>query len=441
MKRRDFLKTAGAGVLAMTAGSASRVYGANSRVNVALIGCGSRGSFVAGEMAKVSNVEIGVVCDVYGRNAEKARQKFGGTARIAKDFRDVMAMKDVDAVLISTPDHWHAILSITALKAGKNVYCEKPIEHTIQEGLAILETTKKNPESIFLTGTQHRSAPHIQEAADMVQGGHIGEVHFVSVWNYSNSLPGITLPPDQDPPKDMDWDFYLGPAPAVPYNPTRHGPDYRLWMDYSSGRASDYGVHRMDSVHQIMGCDTPTSCNATAHRYCLGGAGDHPDVLQATYEYPGWIMSYEALELNSFGSMARITKGLPHHGARPNGKNRPNGMMFVGTKATLIVDRRAMELIPEPGQEDKIKPIARGNDEPTGLHAQHFIRCIRDGETPRCDALVGHRGGNICHLANISYKVGRKLKWDPIKEVILGDAEASKLMGKKARKPWDMITI
>ena len=139
--------------------------------------------------------------------------------------------------------------------------------------------------------------------------------------------------------------------------------------------------------------------------------------------------------------MARITQGLPHHGAQPNGKNRPNGMMFVGTKATLIVDRRAMELIPEPGQEDKIRPIARGNDEPTGLHAQHFIRCIRDGEEPRCDALVGHRGGNTCHLANISYKVGRKLKWDPIKEVIIGDAEASKLMGKKARKPWDMITI
>jgi hypothetical protein len=116
-------------------------------------------------------------------------------------------------------------------------------------------------------------------------------------------------------------------------------------------------------------------------------------------------------------------------------------MMFVGTKATLIVDRRALELIPEPGQEGKIEPIAQGNDEPTGLHAQHFIRCIRDGDKPRCDALIGHRGGIICHLANISHKVGRKLEWDPENEVIIGDPEAAKLMGKKAREPWDMITL
>jgi len=113
----------------------------------------------------------------------------------------------------------------------------------------------------------------------------------------------------------------------------------------------------------------------------------------------------------------------------------------VGTKATLIMDRRAMELIPDPGQEGKIKPIAQGNDEPTGLHAQHFVRCIRAGEKPRCNELVGHRGGNICHLANISYKVGRKLKWDPEKEVIIGDPEASRLLGKQARKPWDVITM
>jgi len=425
----------------MTARAASRVDGANSRVHVALIGCGGRGTLVAGEMNKVDGVEVGVVCDVHTRNAERATQELGGTARIVGDFRAVLDMKEVDAVLVATPDHWHAIPSIRALEAGKHVYCEKPIEHTIQEGLAILEAVKEHPKPVFLTGTQHRSAPHIQQAAEMVQGGVIGEVRFVSVWNYSNSLPGIPVVPDQEPPADMDWDFYLGPAPWVPYNPNRHGPNYRAWMDYSSGRVCDYGVHRFDSVHQIMGSDTPTSCNAVAHRYCLGGAGDHPDVLQATFEYPGWMMSYEALELNSFGSMARTTKGLPHHGASPDGKDRPNGMMFFGTKATLIVDRRALELIPEPGQEGKIAPIARTNDEPTALHAQHFISCIRDGDEPRCDALIGHRGGVICHLANISYKVGRRLEWDPENEVIVQDAEASRLMGKEARKPWDMITL
>lgn len=441
MKRRDFLnKAAGTSAAILTAGSASRIYGANNRLNVALIGCGGRGTLVASEMAKVDDVEIGVVCDVYGRNAENAKQRFSGTAKIVKDFRDVMAMKDVDAVLVGTPDHWHAIQSIMALEAGKHVYCEKPIEHTIQEGLAILAAKKKAPQSVFLTGTQHRSAPHIMKAAEMVQGGEIGEVHYVSVWNWSNNYPGSPMKPAEPIPDDLDWDFYLGPAPMVPFHQTRIGGTYRDWMAYSSGRVSDYGVHRFDSVHQIMGDDPPISCNATAYRYRpKDRVGDHPDIMQATFEYPGWIMSYEAMELNSFGSMARITKGLPHHGSRLDGKNRPNGFMFVGTKATLIMDRRAMELIPEPGQN--IKPIAKGNEEPTPLHAQHFIRCIRDGEKPRCDDVVGHRGGVICHLANISYKVGRKLTWDPEKEVIVGDPEASKLLGKKARKPWDMITM
>jgi predicted dehydrogenase len=441
MKRRAFLQTAGAGVVAATARGAGHVPGAHSRVNMALVGCGGRGTLVAGEMSRIDGVEFGVLCDVHARNAERARQRLGGTARIVGDFREVLDMKEVDGVLLTTPDHWHAIPAISALEAGKHLYCEKPIEHTIQEGLAIVEAAREHPEPVFLTGTQHRSAPHIARAAQIVQSGEIGEVHFVSVWNYSNSLPGIPVVPDQDPPADLDWDFYLGPAPRVPYNPNRHGPRYRVWKDYSSGRVSDYGVHRFDSVHQIMGCDTPTSCNASAYRYCLGGAGDHPDVLQATYEYPGWMMSYEALELNGFGSMARITEGLPHHGATPGGRNRPNGMMFVGTRATLIVDRRALELIPEPGQEGKIPAITEGADEPTGLHARHFIRCVRDGEEPRSGARVGHRAGVVCHLANISYKVGRKLRWDPEAEVIIGDPEATALMGKKARAPWDRITV
>ena len=441
MKRREFLKrAAGTGMAGLTAASASRVYGANSRINLALIGCGTRGTPVASHMANVDGVEIGVVCDVYRRNVERAKEKFGGTAKIVKDFRDVMAMKDVDAVLVATPDHWHAIPSITALEAGKHVYCEKPIEHTIQEGLAILAAKKKAPRCVFLTGTQHRSAPHIMKAAEIVQGGQIGEVRFVSVWNWSNDYPGSPMKPAEPTPDDLDWDFYLGPAPMVPYHQTRIGASYRKWMAYSSGRVSDFGVHRFDSVHQIMGCDQPTSCNAVAYRYRpKDHVGDHPDIMQATFEYPGWIMSYEAMELNGFGSMARITKGLPHHGTNGRGKHRPNGFMFVGTKATLIMDRKAMELIPEPGED--IKPIAEGYEDATPLHAQHFIRCIRDGEKPRCDDVVGHRGGVICHLANISYKVGRKLVWDPDKEVIVGDKEASELLGKKARKPWDMITI
>ena len=158
MRRREFLKrVAVTGAAVVTADSTRRVYGANGRVRLALIGCGGRGTYVASEIDKIDNVEFTAVCDVYGRNAERARQRLGGRARIVKDFRRVMEMKDVDAVLVSTPDHWHAIPAIAALEAGKHVYCEKPIEHTIQEGLAIIAASKKHPELVFLTGTQHRS--------------------------------------------------------------------------------------------------------------------------------------------------------------------------------------------------------------------------------------------------------------------------------------------
>ncbi|MBN1974068.1 MAG: Gfo/Idh/MocA family oxidoreductase [Sedimentisphaerales bacterium] len=442
MERRDFLKKAAVtGAAAITASSMDRIYGAGSKVNIALIGCGSQGTHVARLINQAGNVEYIAFCDVYERNAQRAKTSLGPNAKIFRDFRKVLEEKDIDAVHIGTPDHWHALIAIAALEAGKHVYCEKPIEHTIQEGLAIVEASKKYPKCIFLTGTQHRSAPHIMRAAEMVQSGAIGEVHFVSVWNYSNSMPnGIGTAPDSKPPEDLDWDFYLGPAPMVPYNPLRVGPTYRSFRDYSSGRVADYGVHRFDSVHQIMGDEKPLSCNCSAYRYCLGGMGDHPDVMQATFEYKNWIMSYETLDINSFGSMARTTAGLPHHGASQNGKDRPNGMMFFGTKATLIVDRRATELIPEP-RNSNIQPVAEGNDVPDALHAQHFIRCIRDGEKVRTDALTGHRAGNICHLANISSKTGRKIKWDPEKEVIIDDPEASKLIGKKARSPWDKITI
>jgi len=452
MKRRDFVKNAArTGAGAVTAASASRVYGANSRVHMALVGCGGRGTGVALRMAKAENTEFTVFCDVYDRNAARSNERFGGTGKTVKDFREVMEMKDVDGILNGTPDHWHAIPSIAALEAGKHVYCEKPIEHTVQEGQVMIEAAKKHPELVFLTGTQHRSAPHIMEAAELVQSGKIGEVRFVSVWNYSNMMPdGYGTAPDGEPPEGMDWDFYLGPAPLVPYNPLRHGGTYRAFRDYSGGRLADFGVHRFDSVHQIMGAEKPTSCNATGGRFCLGGMGDHPDVLQATFEYPGWVMAYEALELNGFGSMGRLTPGLPHHGSNPNWKNRPNGMMFLGTEATLIVDRRAIELLPErrrgrrggPAPEpSKLEPIARGNEEPTAIHTQHFIRCIRDGEKVRTDAVTGHRAGNIAQLAYISYLAGRKIKWDPDKEVIIDDPEASKLLGKKARKPWDQITL
>ncbi|MCP5111444.1 MAG: Gfo/Idh/MocA family oxidoreductase [bacterium] len=453
MERRDFLKSATSGVAAFTAASAQRVYGANSRINMALIGCGGRGTGVASFIRKAEGVEYTHLCDVYGTNLNRTKAAFGGKAKTYRDFRKLLEQKEIDAVHIGTPDHWHAIPTIMALEAGKHVYVEKPHGHNILEGQAMVKAAEQHPKLIFLTGTQHRSAAHLAEAAEMIQGGQIRDVHYVQVWNCYNCMP-VTIggAPNTDPPPDADWDFFLGPAPWVPFNKKRFVATYRFFTDYCGGWITDFGVHRFDSIHQIMGEDMPRTVNASGGRFAVRGAGDHPDVLQVTYEYPGFIMSYEALNTNGFGSMGRLTPGITHHSA--GGKeNRPNGMAFFGSNATLIVDRRGFELIPEeiPARRglgiQNIKPDgptlkrrAASFDEPTEEHAKHWVRCLRDGEKPRCDALVGHRGSNIAHLGNISYRVGRKLRWDGEKEVIHDDKQATKLMGREARKPWDMIT-
>jgi predicted dehydrogenase len=457
MERREFLKnTARAGVATFTAASAKRIYGANNRLNIALIGCGGRGRTVGRRVAAVEGVEYVGMCDVYDKQANEANELFGGKAKIYKDFRHVLENKDIDAVHIATPDHWHAIPTVMACQAGKHVYVEKPYSHNVVEGRAMVNASKES-KAVFLTGTQHRSAPHFAACAEIIRSGKLSNVNFVKVWNFVNLAPnGIGTQPDSDPPEGLDWDFYLGPAPKVPFNRLRFLRTYRSFWDYSGGWITDFGIHRFDSVHQIMGVDRPTSVSATGGRFTVGGMSQHPDVLQVTYEYPGFVLSYESLNMNGFGAMGRLTPGMNLYSARGE-IDRPNGMAFYGTNGILVADRLGYEIIGEAesrrtpfraeggdngkSRGPKLDRFHMNEDEPTTLHAQHFVRCIRDGEKPRADALTGHRSSLIAHLGNVSFKAGRKLKWDSEKEECTGDPEASKLLGREARKPWDMISI
>ena len=212
----------------MTALSASRVRGANDRLNIALIGCGGRGRFVARTMRESSpNVAYTAVADVYTLNGEQAREWAGHDARVFQDFRKLLELRDIDAVHIATPDHWHAIASVLACQAGKDVYVEKPTSLTIREGRVMVEAARKY-NRIVQVGTQHRSAPHFAKIAEMIQRGDIGPVKFVRVWNYANHAPnGIGRKPDQEPPGGLDWDMYLGTSPKVPFNPNRFLGSFR----------------------------------------------------------------------------------------------------------------------------------------------------------------------------------------------------------------------
>lgn len=427
--RRRFL------TLAPVVGAAARrVLGANERVVVGLIGCGGRGRYVARLMREVSGVEFAAVCDVYAPNAEAARQWAGGNARAYKDFRHLLERKDIDAVIVATPDHWHAIPTVLACQAGKDVYVEKPLAHNIREGRAMVEAARRY-NRVVQTGTQHRSAPHFAEVAHIVQSGRLGRVHYVRVWNYSNMFPqGIGREPDGEPPEGLDWDFYLGPAPRVPYNRKRFLGTYRWFWDYAGGTITDFGTHRFDTVHQIMGVEAPFAVSASGGRFALDDAGEMPDVLQVTYEYPGFVLSYEACNLNAHGLGAR-TPGMKYYQARGE-HDRPHGMAFYGTGGALFADRIGYEIYPE--QDRAARKWVQAVDA-TPDHVRNFIECVRSRARPNADVETGHRSTLVAHLGNIAYKVGRKLRWDAEKETFPDDRQASALLSRAARKPWDLL--
>ena len=471
MERRDFLKVAGTGVAAWTAASFQKVHGANDRARIGLIGCGARGTFDARLMRGTPEdiramapecfhngvleprlreprpVEISALCDVYGSRMEAAR-RWAPDAKSYSDFRKLLEDKEIDAVIIATPDPWHASMMILACEAGKDVYLEKPVLYRVGEAKAMIDAVRRT-RRIVQIGTQHRAADHIAEAAKIIQSGRIGEVHFVRVWNYMSVAFGNAPVPDSDPPADLDWDAWLGPSPKVPFN--RNRLNYRSFMDYTNGIISDYGNHRFDSVHQIMGVELPLSVASSALRFNKKLAGDIYDMQTATYEYPNFILNYEACNYNGHGLGGR-TIGMRYYGMR-GPQDRPHGMAFYGTEAALFVDRIGMELYPEakppspdagmklPAWEPRMEKIMVNEDEPTPLHTKYFFDRLRDRKEPFANIEVGTRATIISCIGNVAYWTGRKLKWDAETCSFKGDEEANKYLFRPYRKPWDLVNF
>jgi predicted dehydrogenase len=446
----------------MTALSASRVLGANDRVNVGLIGCGGRGRFVARAIREAPNVAYTAVADVYKTNADTAREWAGSDARSFQDFRKLLELKDVDAVHVATPDHWHAITTVLACQAGKDVYVEKPTSLVVREGRVMVNAARKH-NRIVQVGTQHRSAPHFAKIAEMIQAGDIGPVKFIRIWNYSNHTPnGIGRRPNEEPPADLDWDMYLGPSPKVPFNRNRFLGTYRYFWDYSGGYITDFGNHRLDTMQQIMNVSAPKTISASGGKLVLDDDRETPDFLTVTYEYDGFIATYEGSNLNTHGMGGR-TPGHRYYNSRGEW-DQPNGIAFYGTEATIFAERIGWEIFPEPDAPVRSgrRPIAGGADieppqprkrspnvkrmwenveEPTKAHALNFIECVRSRKLPNADIEIGHRSTSMALLGNIAMRTGKKLAWDAKKEDFVGAADASAMLTRTQRKPWDLIKI
>ena len=314
---------------------------ASDKLGVGVIGMGRMGRYNLEDFAKQPDVEIAVVCDVFAPNLEAGLKASDGKAATCKDFRQILDRKDIDAVIVATPDHWHALMAVEACKAGKDVYVEKPISTTVEEGRRMVEAARKY-NRVVQVGTQQRSGIHFQKAVAAVEQGMIGKVSFVRTWNYDNNYPeGIGNPADSNPPADLDWNFWLGPAPKVPFNWNRFGPDpklpprwstFRYFWEYAGGYMTDWGVHLIDIVQWAMQVDGPSVIASMGGKYYIKDNAETPDTLQVTYEYrnPDFVCVYENRWDNG-NSMS--DKGY--------------GIEFHGTDGTLFVDRSGFEWILE----------------------------------------------------------------------------------------------
>ncbi|MDQ6677616.1 MAG: Gfo/Idh/MocA family oxidoreductase [Acidobacteriota bacterium] len=429
-ERRNFLKTAGAALA--TPFFTGRVLGANDKLSVAFIGMGKMGRSNLNYAMKQENVTVPAVCDVYQRNldwaTDYAKQHGSPDVKSLKDFREILADKSVDAVCISTPDHWHAYMTVEACKAGKDVYVEKPISLTIEEGKKMVQAARKY-NRVVQAGTMQRSADHFQKAAAMVRSGELGKVAFVRTWNYGNSsAEGYGNPPDTDPPPTLDWNSWLGPAPLHAFNANRFGVDpkdkyfstFRWFWDYAGGMMTDWGVHWLDIVQLAFDEAMPKNVSATGGKFWITDNRETPDTLQVTYEYPGFIATYENRDSNSQSMFGKS-----------------GGILFCGTKATLFVDRAGYQVIPERGSDvepSEVKSTSSGNL----AHWANFIQCIKTRQRPTSDIEKCFRSTSTCLLGNIALRSRVHLDWNDQKQTI-AQPEARKYMSVEERKPWKIV--
>ena len=436
--RRAFLGAA-------AAASYERILGANERVQVGFIGYGLIGSQHVRDFGNQPDCDRAAMCDVYQPRLEQGVAACGGRAKAYRDFRKLLDDRDIQAVVVSTPDHWHALLTMMACAAGKDVYVEKPLSVFVREGRWMVEAARRH-NRVVQAGTQQRSGRHYQQAVELIRAGALGTVHSVRMGAYRNIMPGFGRAPDGAPPAGFDYDLWLGPAPARPYNPHRALYHFRWFWDYSGGQMTNLGAHEIDIVHWAMQVAGPRAVSSSGGRFCLQDDGETPDTQDALFEYPGFTALYSLREAGA-------------------GRRAGSGLEFIGTRGSLVLSRTGFEIVPDL-QINPVNAIPGFNGQPAGgpqhipdrphpwiqplqvsgspaeqldLHVRNFLDCVKSRQRPIADVEAGHQVTTACHLANLSLRLGRKLRWDAQTERIVGDGEAAALLERPYRPPWDAV--
>jgi predicted dehydrogenase len=432
-------KALGRSVAGWAAASYSRILGANETVRVAVVGCGARG---AGQIRTFNNIpEFHVVglCDVYGKKVEAAKQLAAGASGFS-DHRKLLGMRDLDAVMIATPDHWHAQIAIDALGAGKEVYCEKPLTLTIEEGAKVIQAVRSS-NRIFQTGMQQRSGPHYIQARDeYVKKGRLGKVTLVrTYWHGSVGSFVKPVPPDLlKQPADLDWKRFVAPVKWREYHPYQYNC-FRAYLDFGGGQFTDLFAHWVDVAHMLLEEDRPLSASATGGFYIPeykndGSGRTAPDTVAAQLDYPGgWTCTFDAtlaaginangVELYGTKGRMLITRGgfaftpIPASAGGPAASQQTASRSAAGSAPGRPAYRQ--EAFP-PDTLNAETVIVKAEGSLGEQHTRNFLDCIKSRKTPLGDVVLGHRAAVACHLCTISYRQHKQIRYDPAGEKVVG---------------------
>jgi predicted dehydrogenase len=443
--RRKFLQSTGAILLGGAAVNfpqlvnsrvlgAAQSPGANERLVLGHIGVGGMGNYHLNEMIqrmKKGDVHIAAVCDIDRNRLDRAAKAAGPQAQAYHDYRQVLERKDIDALVISTPDHWHAVQMVHAAESGKHVYVEKPACCTIEEGKAMVEAANKNKISVQV-GSQGRSQPEAFAAHNYIANGMLGQVRKVTCWHYPS--PADTNPvPNSEPPPELDWDMWLGPLPWRPYNPrTAHG-NFRWMMESGGGQIRDRGAHVMSNALLFMNADHtgPVSVEAKG-TLPIKGAWDTAIQMEVVYEFknPDWtlIWSQPGEQINYFDADRKKREGI----------RDGYGAVYHGDKDKLIVWVGDSQVYTEPKAVNFQKPAGGVDVYKSPGHYDDWFAGIKTGRKTIMNIEAAVATSDLCNLGNISLLLRRKLQWDPVKKEIVGDEQARRLMTRPQRYPYHL---
>jgi predicted dehydrogenase len=440
MNRRQFTKTLAA--LSTTAAlSQTRIFGANERVRLGFIGVGNRGDQVLDGFLKQPDAQVVAVCDIYQPYREFAAQKAGGQPKQFADYRKLLELKDLDAVVIATPDHWHALQTIEACLAGKDVYVEKPICLRLAEGRAMVEAVKA-AKRVCQSGLHRRSSAMCRQMAEFVRNGGLGKITGVRTFHIQNEWPkGIGNPADSAPPAGLDWEAWMGPAPKRAYNRNRALYKFRWFFDYTGGQITNNGIHYLDLIQWALGQPAPLSVTAMGGHLAVEDNRDTPDTMEALWQYPGGtLVTFTQFNANGAGAAAQ-----------------PCEIEFRGTKGTLYFRSSGWEVVPEKitgnefpqrspvnralergwrsGEAPQIEPKKVTGRAETADHARNFLDCIKSRAMCNSDLESAHRSTSATLIANISMQTKSYLEWDAQAEQFTNNAAANKLLRYDYRPP------